>query len=378
MNTIMSERLAAKLPPSDKRVRFEMQTINSWSNKDYQIMSINVSCLDGSNIQHFRDVLVDGEILYARPDREIDLSEYPYLADLPLPCVGRAVEIDILIGMDNAHVQIPLEVRTGPASNLPYATRSVFGWSLCGPVPGVSGAPKKVYSHFVKLEQINQQIENLWNVEVNYGDEKSSWSSDDHKVIGLWSKEMEFIDGHYCIPVPRKDGEPNMPYNKYMAMARLKNLVTRLQRTGLYDKYEENLFDLVDKKYAEPVPPDELTLDDGTVWYLPHHNVTSKSKPDKFWNVFYCAAKYSGVSLNSECLQGPDLCNKLLHVLLRFRQYKFAITADIMSMYHMVTIPENHRNCLRFLWLKDGRFSEFRMRSHLFGGRWCSASSTCT
>ena len=375
-NTIMSERLAAKLPPSDKRVRFEMQTINSWSDKEYQIMSISVSCLDGSNVQHFRDVLVDGEIPYARPDREIDLSEYPYLADLPLPCVGRAVEIDILIGMDNAHVQIPLEVRTGPASNLPYATRSVFGWSLCGPVPGVSGAPKKVYSHFVKLEQINQQVENLWDVEVNYGDEKSSWSSDDHKVIDLWSREMEFIDGHYCIPVPWKDGEPNMPNNEYMAMARLKNLVTRLQRTGLYDKYEENLFDLVDKKYAEPVPPDELTLDDGTVWYLPHHNVTSKSKPDKFRIVFDCAAKYSGVSLNSECLQGPDLCNKLLHVLLRFRQYKFAITADIMSMYHMVTIPENHRNCLRFLWLKDGRFSEFRMRSHLFGGRWCSASST--
>ena len=166
-----------------------------------------------------------------------------------------------------------------------------------------------------------------------------------------------------------------MPNNKCMAMAKLKNLVARLQLTGLYGKYEEKLFDIVEKKYAEPIPPDELSLDDGRVWYLPHHNATSESKPDKFRIVLDCAAKYSGVSLNSECLQGPDLCKKMLHVLLRFRQYKLAITADIMSMYHMVTIPAKHRKCLGFLWLKDGRFSEFRMRSHHFGGRWCSACS---
>ena len=73
-NTIMSEQLATKFPPSDKRVRFEMQNINLWSDKGYQMMSVNVSCLDGSNVEHFRDVLVDGEMPYARPDKEIDLS----------------------------------------------------------------------------------------------------------------------------------------------------------------------------------------------------------------------------------------------------------------------------------------------------------------
>ena len=37
---------------------------------------------------------------------------------------------------------------------------------------------------------------------------------------------------------------------------------------------------------AEPVPDDELCADKGTVWYLPHHDVSSKSKPEKLRSVF--------------------------------------------------------------------------------------------
>ena len=182
----------------------------------------------------------------------------------------------------------------------------------------------------------------------------NTWSRDDHKVIDLWNNELEFVDGHYCLPIPWKGGQPEMPNNKYVATKRLENLVSRLHRTGLHDKYEQNLNNLVQKGYAEPVPDDELCADNGAVWYLPHHNLSSKSKPEKLRIVFDCAAKFAGVSLNNQCLQGPDICNKLLHVLLRFRQFPFAITADIEAMYHQVKIPPKHRNCLRFLWLRNG------------------------
>ena len=161
-----------------------------------------------------------------------------------------------------------------------------------------------------------------------------SWSRGDRQVIDLWNEQTEFIDGHYCLPIPWKGGEPCMSNNKWIAMTRLQNLTTRLKRNRLCENYEHSLFDLVEKKYAEPVPIEELTLDDGSVWYLPHHTVTNKSKPDKFRIVFDCVAKYYGVSLNSECLQGPDLWIKLLHVLLRFRQFQLAITADNEAMYH--------------------------------------------
>ena len=64
-------------------------------------------------------------------------------------------------------------------------------------------------------------------------------------------------------------------------------------------------------------------------------------------------------------------------MLLRFRQYKYAITADIEAMYHQVKIPTKDRNALRFLWQdEDGSKVEYRMTSHLFGGVWCASSST--
>ena len=72
--------------------------------------------------------------------------------------------------------------------------------------------------------------------------------------------------------------------------------------------------------------------------------MTCESKPGKVRIVFDCATKCGGVSLNSECYQGPDLCNKLLNVLLRFRQYDCALMADIKAVYLQVREPEIDRD----------------------------------
>ena len=133
---------------------------------------------------------------------------------------------------------------------------------------------------------------------------------------------------------------------------------------------------MLDKGYAERVPDSELSVSDGCVWYLPHHHVMSAAKPGKIRIVFDCGAQYRGVSLNNQCSQGPDLTNKLINVLLKFRQYRFGIMADIEGMYLQVRIPDKDRNALRFLWFDQGRLVEYRMTAHLFGGVWCSASST--
>jgi len=53
----------------------------------------------------------------------------------------------------------------------------------------------------------------------------------------------------------------------------------------------------------------------------------------KFRVAHDCAARYQGVALNDKLLQGPDLTNSLVGVLLRFRQGKIAFTADIKAMF---------------------------------------------
>ena len=87
--------------------------------------------------------------------------------------------------------------------------------------------------------------------------------------------------------------------------------------------------------------------------------------------VFDCASTYAGASLNKELLQGPDLTNTLLGVLIRFRQGPVALMTDIKGMFHQVRVAKDHVNFLRFLWWPDVDISKdliaHRMLVHIFG-----------
>jgi len=79
------------------------------------------------------------------------------------------------------------------------------------------------------------------------------------------------------------------------------------------------------------------------VWHIPHF-----ATGEKFRVVFDCAARFCGVSLNDVLLQGPDLTNNLVGVMLRFRQEPVAFAADIKAMFHQVCVAEPDREALRF------------------------------
>ena len=87
--------------------------------------------------------------------------------------------------------------------------------------------------------------------------------------------------------------------------------------------------------------------------------------------VFDCIAKYQERCLNDELLQGPDLTNLLVGVLLRFRLEKIGFMGDIEAMFHQVRIPSEHQTYLKFVWWPEGDFNQpptsFQMQVHLFG-----------
>jgi len=59
---------------------------------------------------------------------------------------------------------------------------------------------------------------------------------------------------------------------------------------------------------------------------LPHHTLLHSHEPVKILIVFECAAWYKVISLNFH--QGPDLPNKLLPVLLKFREETITLNAN--------------------------------------------------
>ncbi len=139
-----------------------------------------------------------------------------------------------------------------------------------------------------------------------------------------------------------------------MTMQHLLSLKRKFKRNELFhNEYTYFLRDMMDKGYAEVVPQEEVNQVEGRTWYIPHHAVYHLKKKT-LRVVFDCGAAYQGVSLNTELLQGPDLNNSLVGVLLKFRQEPIAMMADIKSMYYQVRVPRSDVNLLRFLWWPEG------------------------
>ena len=239
----------------------------------------------------------------------------------------------------------------------------------CASVEGLDlGSPRDSQSSIVS------DINRLWEIE-NGSFTDNALSVDDKRVLELWDNTCKLIDGHYMLPIPWKSPEESIPNNFSLALNRLDNLVKRLTKVDMLVRYDQEIRKLIDSKYAEVIPSHAL-YDTDRIYYLPHHGVINPNKPGKLRVVFDCSAKYAGRSLNERCLQGPDLVNKLQFVLMRFRLHQYGILADVKEMYNQILVPVYDRDALRFLWYQDGKLVHMCMRVNVFGGIWCSSSST--
>ena len=77
-------------------------------------------------------------------------------------------------------------------------------------------------------------------------------------------------------------------------------------------------------------------------WYLAHHPVSHSHKPGKVQHVLNGAANSHGSSLNDALLNRVNFIQKLIHVLIRFRQNQYTVSADIEGMFLQVgVIPQD-------------------------------------
>ncbi|XP_072174579.1 uncharacterized protein [Diadema setosum] len=149
-------------------------------------------------------------------------------------------------------------------------------------------------------------------------------------------------DGHCEMPLPLKAQEPNLPVNKPLEIKRWNQLSARLRKNQQFcDDYRTFMDDII-QNYAERVPTERLGVQN-RVNYIPPTGVYHPRK-NKIRVVFDCSAKYQGVSLNDNLLQGPKMTNSLLGVLCRFRKDYIAVAADGKSMFHQFSVTPEDRD----------------------------------
>ena len=352
---------------------------------------------------------------YSRRSLPVDRKEIPTPAKLKkwsylekiLPFCEKEdskLPIGLIIGANCPVALEPLELIASEGSG-PYAFRTRLGWNVVGPIKP-SEMQEELGCHRIAIinenddslryvspvsqyedctiKELLQQIYMADFTESGKAGEKQQFtekylSQDDLHFMKIMKENVRMVNGHYQLPLPFK-GRCNLPNNRIQAISRCRWIQRKLERNKKFkEDYLVFMNNLFEKGYARKVPEDELKGRDGHVWYLPHHGVYHPKKPDKIRVVFDASAEFKGVSLNKMLLQGPDLANLLLGVLLRFRLNQVAFMGDIEAMFYMVHVPPDQWDLLRFLWWPDGDTTkdlvECQMMVHIFGG---ISSPTCS
>ena len=153
------------------------------------------------------------------------------------------------------------------------------------------------------------------------------------------------------------------------AEKRLQQLKKHFQRNPTFaEQYRTVMSDYISNGYAVKLSDEAAARTSNHAWYLPHHGVVNPNK-SKVRVVYDAAAEYGGMSLNKELLQGPQLNNLLVGVMIWFTHEEVAVTSDIESMFHRVAGREEDTDKLRFLWWSNGMDnppSDHKMTVRLF------------
>ena len=263
-----------------------------------------------------------------------------------------------MIGSDYYWDLMTGEIRRGESG--PVAINTKLGWVLSGPVPSTrqeaSHQPTMslVATHTLRVgaepsdtHALEDCLYSFWELE-SLGIQKT-----DRSVYEEFSERIRYVEGMFLL---WKETHAPLPDNHLLSLRRLEGLFLRLKETPMILKECDSIIhDQIDRKIVEVVTDTDMKPESNQkVHYLPHHAVIRCDKETTKLRVIYDAsARSGGPSLNDCLYTGPKFNQKILDILLRFRSYRVALTADIEKAFLMISVAKEDRNALQFLWVND-------------------------
>ncbi|KAJ0169350.1 hypothetical protein K1T71_015234 [Dendrolimus kikuchii] len=255
-------------------------------------------------------------------------------------------EIDILLGADVFWNIVGCE-RIVLGVGKPVLQKSELGWLISGPVG--DGIPHQVTCHFTR--QIHNDLQRFWEVEeVQFS--KPIFSLEEKVCEEHFIQNFERLpNGRFSVKIPLKEiPENTLGDSFYLAKKRFLSLEKKLDKNpDLKRKYCEFIDEYLNLNHLSSVDKPEFG------YYIPHHAVLhDKSETTKLRVVFDASAKTtSGKSFNDIQYIGPVVQDDLISILIRFRHYKYVLTADIQKMYRQIEIDSSQRHLQLILWRQN-------------------------
>ena len=286
------------------------------------------------------------------------IEKYSHLSNLELADSSSGDEelnVDVLIGSEYYWRLVTGEVIRG--GDGPTAVHTKLGWVLSGPVKGIPPQDSSVNfisTHSLKVgtqttpRDLDERLKTFWDLET-LGIKENECS-----VYEDFERSVSFKEGRYEVRRPWKEPHPELTNNYELSERRLDGLLKRLRQSpAIFCESHNVIKDQLSKGIVEIVEQPEISSGK-EVHYLPHHAVVREDKATTKLRIVYDAStRSSGPSLNDCLYTGPKFSRSILDIILRFRTHQVALAADIEKAFLMISVVEDDRDVLRFLWI-DG------------------------
>nr|XP_012135024.1 PREDICTED: uncharacterized protein LOC105661809 [Megachile rotundata] len=277
------------------------------------------------------------------PNIDIEKLAISVLAHVKLadPNSDKCRPIDMLIGAGLFwHLLCVGQQKTG--TNLLWQ-KTQLGWVLGGTVKwSIQNKPSRQQCNFVTNHDLSNQLEQFWKVENVTVEQKDNI---DDCELHFQTTTRRDETGRFIVQIPFNDKIGKLGSTRHSAENRLRSLENKFSRQPqLREEYVKFLTEYEPLGHMSRVPNSEI--DTGLSFYFPHHAVTTKLRV-----VFDGSVKTStGISLNDTQKVGPTVQSELIDILLRFRIYKYVLSADIEKMYKQILVEPKQRSLQRILW----------------------------
>ena len=326
----------------------------------YDVVRVGVTTREGQQQEmEFVHTSLICQPLTAQPI-DLCMETYRHLAGLELEDAGQGkndlMEVDHLIGSDRYWLFVTGETRRGEDG--PVAVNTKLGWVLSGMLSIEGECPTShnfLIMHVLRVDAtpstqvpLDEILHSFWKLE------SMGVDSEIDSALEEFTLTVQFKNGRYEVSLPWKNLHPTLPNNYQLSEQRLGGLTKHLRLDPeVLREYNSIINSQRNHGLVEVINLQEEPAS-GQKHYLPHHAIVRRDKSTtKVRVVYYASACLTGYSLN-ECLhKGPKFNQNILDILIGFRTYKIALTADIEKAFLMVSVRESDRDVLRFLWFNN-------------------------
>ncbi|XP_072946166.1 uncharacterized protein [Epargyreus clarus] len=293
---------------------------------------------------------------------KLSVSEWAEIENLPLadPTYATPDKIDMLLGAE-VYGQILLDGIVKQSEGSLIAQNTIFGWILSGRATrGLEESPRASFTGMHIQVRDDDLLKKFWEMENEPNTIQKEMTRSEKICEEFFDATTERDnEGRFIVRLPFATDDPKCLYgnSEEIAIKRLEILERKLAREPkLREEYNKVFQEYLSLNHMRQVYEDEIESTKAV--YLPHHAVVREDKETtKVRIVFDASSKdNNNRSLNDELLVGPKLQQDLRHILMRWRNHKICIVADIVKMYRMVCVAEQDTDFQRIVW----RFSSDR------------------